>query len=140
MRVVLGLMVIALLSIAGVTKAQGTVKNQAELTNQKAQTHAFLSCMYADSYYPKAQVDKCKKVLVELCFEIEKSKPETLDQLYVLTHEATNKINGLQVDFEKNQSEIETAARECLAESFEYISIIYGYKASVEKMIAPRHW
>ena len=113
---------------------------QSELSNEKIKSHTFLECMYQDSYFPEFLVDKCKNILIALCKNIEESKPKNLDELYVLTHASTGKINNLENEFFENDSEIETAARECLGLDFEYISNAYGFEADVEELIANRYW
>lgn len=103
--------------------------------------YPFLKDMYADSYFPKNVVDLCKAVLVDLCFEIEKHQPKTLDALYALTHAATNELNELEDAFEEAGSELETGAREALAADFEAIAKAYGFDdADAEELIATREW
>ncbi len=113
---------------------------QIDLKSEKIKEYSFLEEMYEDEYFPDFLVDKCKQVLLELCSQIESSKPTTLEELYALSHVATEKINDLEQEFDENGSEIETAARECLGESFDFIAIAYGFDADVEELIAPREW
>lgn len=96
--------------------------------------------MYDDYYFPNHLVDKGKSILVNLCFEIETKQPKTLQDLYTLTHLATEKFNDLQEEFYENDSEIETAARESIAEDFEFIANSYGFDADIEELIATRDW
>ena len=58
--------------------------------------------------------------------------------LYALTHAATEEFNALAEEFEENDSELETAAREAIAEDFEWIAKAYGVDADIEELIAPR--
>jgi hypothetical protein len=113
---------------------------QSSLTNATIKDHAFLNCMYNDSYFPVFLVDKCKNILLNLCQEIEIQKPNNLDDLYILTHKATDQINDLQDEFFENNSEIETGARECLAKDFEFVAKTYDYHADIEKLIVTREW
>ncbi|MBD0399978.1 DUF5713 family protein [Flammeovirga sp. EKP202] len=113
---------------------------QTDLTNPTLKEYAFLDCMYNDSYFPKFLVDKCKNILLTLCKDIEEQQPTTLEELYQLTHLSTNKINDLEGEFDENNSEIETVARECLAENFETIAQAYGFEADIEELIATRDW
>jgi hypothetical protein len=116
-------------------------KNQTDLTNETAKKYAFLSGMSNDKYYPTNCVDKGKQILVNLCAEIETQKPQNLDELYRLTHAATNKFNSLEREFAKQGSEIETMARECIALDFDFVARTYGFeKADLETLIAPREW
>jgi len=115
--------------------------NQKNLKNEKTQNYSFLAGMYYDPYFPNAIVDKGKAILIELCEGIEKEKPKTLPELYKLTHAATNMFNDLQNEFGEHGSEIETVAREIIAEDFEFIANTYGYSnADVEELIATRDW
>lgn len=114
--------------------------SQKELANGKIKEYNFLEIMYQDPHFPDFLVDKCKIILVDLCFRIEKEKPSDLEQLYRLTHEATKKINNLEDEFYDNGSEIETVARECIAEDFYFIAKAYNYEPDIEKLIAPRTW
>lgn len=120
------------------TETKVVIRNQ--LINEQIIDYNFLDCMYDDSYFPKFLVDKCKVVLIDLCHEIENGKPETLEELYLLTHYSTNELNGLEDEFFENGSEIETVARECFGQEFEFISKAYGFDADVEELIATRRW
>ncbi len=114
--------------------------NQQELSNSIIQNHSFLRGMYQDSYFPTACVDKTKAILLALCAAIESKNPQTLPELYELTHAATDKINDLQEYFYQNDSEIETAARDCIAVNFEKIAQAYGFDADLETLVANRDW
>jgi len=96
--------------------------------------------MYIGDYFPEFLVDKCKYVLINLCYEIENNTPRNLDELYELTHQATQYINDLEDEFFENDSEIETEAAECIALDFEYIAKSYGFEADIEELIATREW
>lgn len=116
-------------------------KQQSELSNNAVKTYPFLKEMYEDNYFPNKLVDKGKTILVNLCVQIEQKQPKNLEELYDLTHAATDKFNDLQEDFEENDSELETVARECIANNFQFIATSYGFKdADVEALIATRDW
>jgi hypothetical protein len=115
-------------------------KKQENLKNSATKTYPFLKDMYSDSYFPKKLVDKGKAILVDLCFKIEEKQPKNLDELYELTHAATNQFNDLEQEFEDNNSEIETAARECIATDFDFVATSYGFHADFEKLIGTRNW
>ncbi len=110
------------------------------IANAEMKTYPFLQSMTADSYFPSVCVDKTKQVLVALCERIERERPTDLDGLYRLTHAATEEINGLQGFFEEHGSEIETGAREAIAEDFARIAKAYGFDADSEELIATREW
>ena len=114
---------------------------QTNLTNEKVKNYSFLNEMYQDTYFPNKCVDKSKEILIDLCFQIEEKKPKNLDELYKLTHSATDKFNDLQEDFDENGSEIETAARDCIGTDFEFIAHSYGFEnADTEELIGTRDW
>lgn len=113
---------------------------QEDLKNEKVRKYRILEGMYNDSYFPKKSVYKVKAVLLEFCFNIEKTKPKNLEQLYNLSRTATGKINDLQEDFYQNESEIETMAREVIALDFEFIAKSYGFQADGEELISNRDW
>ena len=83
--------------------------------------------MYDDDYFPAELVQKGENILVELCRQIETERPEDLDGLYSLTHAATERFNELAEEFEENDSEIETVARDTIATDMEYIAQSYGF-------------
>ena len=110
------------------------------ITNQSINPDNFLDEMYQDNYFPDHLVDKCKDVLIRMCEKIEETNPKTLDELYVITHASTEEFNDLEEEFNENDSEIETAARECIAAEFYNIASAYGFEADIEELIAPREW
>ena len=111
---------------------------QMELTNKTMTEYSFLKEMYNDPFFPNNLVDKGKQILIDLCYQIESEKPKNLEELYKLSHNATDKFNDLQEEFYENESEIETAARESIAMDFEFTSNAYGFKADIEELIATR--
>ena len=126
-------------STKGNTSAVMTVK-QESLKNEKIREYKFLEGMYTDNYFPRNLVDKVKQILLECCLNIERKQPQNLEELYKLSREATEKINDLADEFARNQSEIETGAREVIAMDFDFIARSYGFKADVEELISNRDW
>ncbi|MFD0735442.1 DUF5713 family protein [Planotetraspora mira] len=97
--------------------------------------------MYEDQYFPDHVVDKGKAILLRLCGRIEAERPSDLAALYVLTKAATEEFNALEADFEAAGSEIETVAREVIAEDFWFVASAYGFaEADAERLIAARYW
>jgi len=111
-----------------------------QLTNEKAKAYPFLKDMYEDGYFPNFLVDKGKNILINFCLKIEKEQPKTLEALYKLSHQSTNEFNELEEEFEENDSEIETVARDCIAVDFENLAKIYGFDADIEDLTATRDW
>ncbi|MGW0631917.1 DUF5713 family protein [Streptomyces sp. NPDC002758] len=111
------------------------------VSNQQVTAHPFLRVMYRDGYYPDHVVDKGREILVRLCERIEAERPGDLAALYVLTQAATDEFNDLQEAFLEADSEIETVAREAIAEDFWFITEAYGFAdADAEELIATRDW
>ncbi len=111
------------------------------ITNAMMRDYSFLAEMYDDEYFPDFLVDKCKAVLVSLCEQIEENEPKEEDELFELTHSAVDSINALESEFEENDSELETGAREALAEDFGVILNAYGFEdVDLEEAISNREW
>ncbi|MFF3957111.1 DUF5713 family protein [Streptomyces sp. NPDC001890] len=111
------------------------------ITNQKVTEHTFLQPLYADDYFPDHVLDKGTAILLNLCERIEAEHPADLQTLYALTEAATEQFNLLEAEFEAAGSEIETVAREEIAEGFWFVASAYGFPdADVEELIAVRDW
>lgn len=111
------------------------------VTNERVRGHAFLAGLYEDAYFPDHVVDRGRRILLDLCGRIEAERPSDLVALYALTEEATERFNALEAEFEAAGSEIETVAREEIAEDFWVVASAYGFQdADVEKLIAAREW
>ena len=111
------------------------------ISNQRVTAYSFLRAMYEDDYYPDHVVDLGRAILLRLCERIEAEQPHDLPALYALTQTATDEFNALEGDFEAAGSEIETVAREEIAEAFFFVADAYGFAdADVEELIATREW
>ncbi len=110
------------------------------ITHPAVLQHPFLADMYEDNYFPNDLVDRGKAILMRLCESIEVEKPASVEALYALTHAATDEFNALAEAFYEHDSEIETAARECIAGDFAFIAEAYGFDADIEELIATRDW
>jgi hypothetical protein len=111
------------------------------ITNQQVTQYAFLQALYGDEYFPDHVLDKGKGILLSLCERIEAERPADLAALYALTEVATERFNALEAEFEAADSEIETVAREEIAEDFAFVASAYGFEdADVEELIAGREW
>ncbi|MFJ3670093.1 DUF5713 family protein [Streptomyces sp. NPDC090106] len=108
------------------------------IQNHQMASHPFLKTLRGDDYYPAGSVDRCGQVLLRLCERIESDRPADLTALYVLTHAATEEINDLQDD---DGFDIETVAREAIAEEFWVVARAYGFEdADIEELVATRDW
>src|SRR5262245_36673797 len=101
-------------------KSKSKAKPKKAIKNAKLAKHVFLAEMLADSYFPKHLVKKGAALLEALVVQIETKKPEG-EAVYALTHATTEAFNDLQEAFFEADSEIETAARECIAGDFEFV-------------------
>ncbi|MBG2874273.1 hypothetical protein I4902_01335 [Proteus alimentorum] len=111
------------------------------IKNKVLASHYFLKGMDNDSYYPTHLVKKGQDLLKALCVKIEATLPKSLAELYILTQETTDQFNELAEEFYEEDSEIETVARECIAEDFGVIADEYGFEdADIEELIATRDW
>lgn len=111
------------------------------IRNEQVTAYAFLKSMYDDGYYPDHVVDRGKAILLRLCERIETEQPGDLTALYPLTHAATEEFNDLEAEFGAAGSEIDTVAREEMAEAFWLVAQAYGFPdADVEELIATREW
>lgn len=100
---------------------------------------AYLPEMYADDYFPSKQVDKVKSAIQKVVNLLEKGNAspakiqDKLDQM-------TEKINELQEDFEDNDSEIETGARESIADTVQRILTHFNVDIDIEEALRGRDW
>ncbi|MBB2915383.1 hypothetical protein FHS43_006703 [Streptosporangium becharense] len=110
-------------------------------TNPQVANHTFLKGMYEDDYFPDRVVDRGKAILLRLCERIEAEQPPDLTALYALTEAATEEFNALEAEFEAAGSEIETVARDVIAEDFWFVASAYGFaQADMEELVAAREW
>ena len=110
------------------------------ITNDQLKDYRFLAEMLRDKYFPPSLVEKGQQILVRMCERIEAELPTDLDSLYKITQSSTEEFNALGEDFEENDSELETAARECIGADFDFIAKAYGFDADVEELISTREW
>lgn len=111
------------------------------IKNNVLATYHFLKDMDNEQFYPIHLVKKGQEILKALCLNIESSSPKTLTELYVLTHQTTDQFNDLAEEFYKENSEIETIARECISENIYIIAREYGFaNADYEELVATRDW
>ncbi|WP_314910672.1 DUF5713 family protein [Cardiobacterium hominis] len=95
--------------------------------------------MYDDEYFPdflvgkiKAELDKIEAVLAG------GEKNTAIIQQHFDT--MTRAINDLEAEFEENDSEIETVARESIAEAVDYLLQKYRIAIDLEEALREREW
>jgi hypothetical protein len=111
------------------------------VNNENVLRHPFLRALYEDDYYPDHVLDRGREILLRLCARIEAERPASLAALYALTTVATEEFNALEAEFDAAGSEIETVAREEIAEDFAFVATAYGFAdADHEELVAAREW
>lgn len=107
----------------------------------KIDKEMLLQGMYSDGYFPNHLVDKLRDIILSACKRIEEKEPSNLKELYAITCDATDLINDLQDEFDENDSEIETVARDEISLAFYAVAKTYGFdNADLEELVATRDW
>ena len=101
--------------------------------------HKLLDEMYQDDYYPAFLVDKVKGELQKVIDLLESGETDT-EVIQETLDEAVCGINDLQMEFDENDSEIETAARECIAAAVAYILEWFNISIDTEEALRERDW
>jgi uncharacterized protein YoxC len=102
-------------------------------------SYPLLKDMVDDEYYPKKCVDKVKKVIQELIAFLEAGHTKVAEVQEKLD-DMTRKINDLAEDFDENNSEIETVARDSIAVSVGHILKHFEIDIDIETAIREREW
>jgi hypothetical protein len=102
-------------------------------------TALLLKDMYKDTYFPNFLVEKIEKKLIELIVLLEEGE-KSLDEIQIKCDEVTDYINGLESEFYENNSEVETVARESIADSFYMILNFFNINIDIETAIRNRDW
>ncbi len=103
------------------------------------ENYKLLNDMYQDSYFPNFLVDKIKE-LVQNVINFLETGEQDLEIIQNKFDEMTLAINDLQEEFEENDSELETSARESIGETIEYILKWFNIDIDVEDAIGERDW
>lgn len=101
--------------------------------------YTLLDEMYQDGYYPDFLVDKVKAELLKVISLLESGTTD-LAVIQEKLDEAVCAINDLQDEFDENDSEIETVARDCIGETVGYILEWFGIPIDIEEAIRERDW
>ena len=95
--------------------------------------------MYDDEYFPDFLVDKIKAELDKIEAVLAGGEKDTaIIQQHFDT--MTRAINDLEAEFEENDSEIETVARESIGEAVDHLLQKYRIDINVEEAIREREW
>ena len=101
--------------------------------------YKLLDEMYQDEYYPNFLVDKVKDELQKAINLLETGETDT-EIIQKKLDEAICAINDLQEEFDENDSEIETAARDCIATDVIEILNWFEIDIDVEDALGERDW
>ena len=101
--------------------------------------YKLLDEMYRDNYYPDFLVDKVKDELQKVIDLLEGGETDT-EVIQKTLDEAVCGINDLQEEFDENDSEIETVARDCICVTVAYILEWFSIPIDMEEAIRERDW
>lgn len=101
--------------------------------------YKLLDEMYQDEYYPDFLVDEVRDALQKVVDLLESGETNT-EVVQETLDEAVSSINDLQEEFDENDSEIETVARECIAADVAYILEWFYIPIDTEEAIRERDW
>ena len=101
--------------------------------------YKLLADMYQDEYFPDFLVDRVRG-LVQNVIDFLETEERDLEVIQEKFDEMTEAINDLQEEFEENDSELETGARESIGETVEYILEWFDIDIDVEEAIRMRDW
>ena len=101
--------------------------------------YTLLDEMYNDDYYPTFLVDKVKDELQKVIDLLESGETD-IEVVQEKLDEAVCGINDLQEEFDENDSEIETVARDCIGETVAYILEWFDIPIDIEEAIRERDW
>ena len=95
--------------------------------------------MYDDEYFPDFLVDKIKAELDKIEAVLAGGEKNTaIIQQHFDT--MTRAINDLEAEFEENDREIETVARESIGEAVDYLLQKYRIAIDLEAALREREW
>ena len=101
--------------------------------------YKLLEEMYQDEYYPDFLVDKVKEELQKVIDLLESGETDT-EVVQETLDEAVCGVNDLQEEFDENDSEIETVARECIAAAVAHILEWFNIPIDTEEAVRERDW
>ncbi len=107
--------------------------------NEFDKSYKLLEDMYNDGYFPDFLVDKVRD-LIQSVIDFLETGERNLDKIQARFDEMTLAINDLEEEFEDNDSEIETVARDSIGETVRYILEWFDIDIDVEDAIGERDW
>ena len=103
------------------------------------ESYEFLKEIYSDSYFPDFLVDKIKTELEKVVAFLETGVTD-IERIQEKFDTMTLAINDLQEEFEENDSEIETVARDSIATDVIEILKWFDIDIDVEDALGERDW
>lgn len=103
------------------------------------ENYVLLEEMYKDEYYPDFLVDKVKAEIQKV-IELLENGENDVEVIQEKLDEITCAINDLQDEFDENDSEIETVARDCIGVTIDYILHWFNIPIDMEEAIRERDW
>lgn len=94
---------------------------------------------FDESYFPDFLVDKVK-ALIQNVIDCLETGERDLNNIQKKFDEMTLAINDLEEEFEDNDSELETVARDSIGMTVEYILKWFNVDIDVEDAIGEREW
>ncbi|WP_129598612.1 DUF5713 family protein [Anaerophilus nitritogenes] len=101
--------------------------------------YKYLVDMYKDPYFPTFLVDKIKVLIQEVEQFIEEGN-KSLEEIQNKLDNMTLSINALEEEFEESNSELETCAREAIADTVYNMLKHYNIDIDIETAIQERSW
>lgn len=103
------------------------------------ENYVLLSDMRHDEYFPEFLVDKVEALIRDVITLLESGEKD-IEVIQAALDKMTLAINDLQEEFEENDSEIETAARDSIGETVEYVLGWFDIDIDIETAIGERDW
>lgn len=103
------------------------------------ENYQLLAEMYRDGYFPDFLVDKVK-ALIQNVIDLLETSERDLNKIQKKFDEMTLAINDLEEEFEDNDSELETVARDSIAVTVMYILKWFDIDIDVEDAIGAHDW
>lgn len=102
-------------------------------------SYDLLKDMYMDTYYPEPLVDEIYDLMFRLINILEEGER---DKIIIQQHldEMTRGINQLQKEFIKQESDLESVARDCIAQSLQFILKFFTIDIDLETALSLREW
>ena len=102
-------------------------------------SYQLLDEMRNDEYFPEFLVDKIELLIKEVIALLESGETD-IPTVQAALDKMTLAINDLQEEFEENDSEIETVARDSIGETVEYVLKRFDINIDIETAIGERDW